>query len=37
MSDKIYELYKEYEKIPLTNSFIKNAFNLMMEKENGII
>jgi hypothetical protein len=33
MSDKIYELYKEYEKFPLTNSFIKNAFNLMMEKE----
>lgn len=37
MSDKIYELYKDYEKIPLTNSFIMNAFDIMMEKEKELI
>lgn len=33
MSSKLYELYKEYEGFPLTNSYIMNAFDLMMEDE----
>ncbi len=37
MSDKIYELYKDYEGFPLTNTFIMNAFDLMLEKDPELI
>ena len=37
MSDKMYELYKEYKDSPLDNNFINKAFDIMLDKEPDLI
>ena len=37
MSDKIYDLYKTYRNQPLDDKFIYQAFEIMLEKEKGLI
>ena len=37
MADKMYKLYQEQKKEPLTDEFIEKAFDIMMEDESELI